>query len=421
MKPRLLFVAFAMALLLGATVTAVHALPTMQDTAVIVTVADGANLRAGPGIPFARVGSAAAGADLQVVGCSADCTWYKTADGSWIAAELLIDPPTTLPRIDAVAQATAASAPGADALRLPTPTPSVRSTTSLTLTQSNTPTLQTVVDAGAVDTTPIANANANLRSGPGTNFERMGSVQAGEALDVIGRTADGEWLQLAGDVWIAAFLVENLGVDISLVENLPTPAPTVAELVLPPAAAGAEQTPEPPDVQPQADPEPAAGARDLVVEFINPHYNCEQGEEQFEFTPGIVEKIWAYRSFQVDMYIANNGVDAIEPIWSPTRWIITDGVNEMVNDKMWQWISRYTGKYEQPTIYPGQKAGWTWIAMPVGRYEWVKAVEFEHNGQLYRQEFDLGPYGNAHNYIDCGEPRSHTDYPTPTPRAQEGS
>ncbi len=154
----------------------------------------------------------------------------------------------------------------------------------------------------------------------------------------------------------------------------------------------------------------------LLATFLNPHYNCEQGEYEFEETRGIVEKIWAYRSFQVDMYITNNGADPIEPTWHPTRWILTNGANEMVNDRMWQWISRYSGKYAQPTIFPGQKAGWTWVVMPVGPGEWVKAVEYAYNGQLYRQEFDLGPYGNAYNYVDCGQPRVHKDYPTPTPK-----
>ena len=107
------------------------------------------------------------------------------------------------------------------------------------------------------------------------------------------------------------------------------------------------------------------------------------------------------------------------PIWKPTRWIITDGVNEMVNDQMWQWIDRRSGAYAQPAIYPGQSVGWTWIAMPVGRNEWVKAVEYEYKGHLYRKEFDLGPFGNAYNYKLCGPDRAHQEYPTPTPHPPE--
>jgi hypothetical protein len=40
----------------------------------------------------------------------------------------------------------------------------------------------------------------------------------------------------------------------------------------------------------------------------------------------------------------------------------------------------------------------------------------KHNGQLYRQEFNLGPYGNGYNYVGFGQPRVHKDNSTPTPK-----
>ena len=395
-------------LFLTAAVPAVLALPQLQGAGTAVTVTENANLRAGPGTSFARVGAAAAGDTLQVVGCNSDCTWYKTAAGAWIAGELLADPPATLPRVDGGGTEPGSTAtPNTGLLKLPTATPPVRTPASAV-----TGTVRVTADTGA----PVAAANANLRAGPGTDFARAGSVQAGAGLTLTGQTAGGDWLQLADGTWIAAFLVENPGSALPVVTNLPTPAPTAAPEPGTQAEPAAAATPVPDTTETAAAAPPPAGARDLVVEFINPHYNCEQGEYEFEATQGIVEKIWAYRSFQADMYITNNGTDPIEPTWKPTRWIITDGTNEMVNDRMWQWISRYSGVYAQPTIFPGQKAGWTWVAMPVGPGEWVKAVEYEHNGQLYRQEFDLGPHGNAYNYVDCGQPRVHKDYPTPTPK-----
>jgi endonuclease YncB( thermonuclease family) len=48
-----------------------------------------ANLRAGPGTAFARVGGVKAGDVLEVVGCEAGCTWYKLDSGSWISAALV--------------------------------------------------------------------------------------------------------------------------------------------------------------------------------------------------------------------------------------------------------------------------------------------------------------------------------------------
>jgi uncharacterized protein YraI len=392
-------------LVLTAGLSAVRALPHLPEAAVDVTVTANANLRAGPGTSFARVGAATAGDTLRVSGCNSDCTWYRTAAGGWIAGELLADPPTTLPRVsaDGVQQPGGTATPGTGSSSLVTATPPAHTTATAEI--------GTVTD------------NANLRAGPGTDFARAGSVQAGAVLTLTGETAKGDWLQLANGTWIAAFLVEKRGSALPVVTDLPAQLATPAHTATPESAAQTEPTAAitpAPDAAETAESvaatAPPAGTRDLVVEFINPHYNCEQGEYEFEGTPGIAERIWAYRSFQVDMYITNNGTDPIAPTWHPTRWIITDGANEMINDQMWQWISRYSGKYEQPTIFPGQMVGWTWIAMPVGPGEWVKAVEYEHNGQLYRQEFDLGPYGNAYNYINCGQPGPHNNYPTPTPK-----
>lgn len=52
--------------------------------------------------------------------------------------------------------------------------------------------------------------NANLRGGPGTSFAIVGGLSAGEAVQVIGQNAAGDWLQLrraGGPAWAAAFLL----------------------------------------------------------------------------------------------------------------------------------------------------------------------------------------------------------------------
>jgi hypothetical protein len=66
---------------------------------------------------------------------------------------------------------------------------------------------------------PVAGANANLRSGPGTTFSIVGSVKAGQALDVVGRNAAGDWLRLASGEWIAARLVNSVG-DVPVVDTM---------------------------------------------------------------------------------------------------------------------------------------------------------------------------------------------------------
>lgn len=53
------------------------------------TVAQNANLRAGPGTTFAIVGRATTGQEVSIVGQNADGSWYELADDQWIAAFLV--------------------------------------------------------------------------------------------------------------------------------------------------------------------------------------------------------------------------------------------------------------------------------------------------------------------------------------------
>ena len=55
----------------------------------------------------------------------------------------------------------------------------------------------------------VVNQNANLRKGPGTNFEVVGSAKAGQEVVVIGKNTDSDWYLLDNQVWIAAFLVDG--------------------------------------------------------------------------------------------------------------------------------------------------------------------------------------------------------------------
>ena len=57
---------------------------------------------------------------------------------------------------------------------------------------------------------PTANSAANLRAGPGTEYAKMGTVEAGQPIWVIGQNEQGDWLQLRTGVWIAASLVNNV-------------------------------------------------------------------------------------------------------------------------------------------------------------------------------------------------------------------
>lgn len=85
-----------------------------------------------------------------------------------------------------------------------------------------------------IPTGPSVNRTANLRTGPGTNYEIVGQVIADQEVVITGRTQAGGWYQLKNDYWIAAFLIDNA----------PTELLVVAPPPLPPA-----QTAEPPEVK----------------------------------------------------------------------------------------------------------------------------------------------------------------------------
>ena len=116
-----------------------------------------------------------------------------------------------------------------------------------------------------------ANANANLRSGPGTGYAVAGRAQAGDALAVVGRSADGSWLELAGGLWIAAFLVDDA----------PSGSGVVSEPVAVATPAGGNRTagtvaaPAPAAAQPP-DPEPAPAGTPAVQLLILANRGSEE-------------------------------------------------------------------------------------------------------------------------------------------------
>ena len=88
-----------------------------------------------------------------------------------------------------------------------------------------------------------ANKSANLRSGPGTNYLVAGSVQAGQALKVVGKNQAGSWVKLEDGKLIAAFLVVNAPT------NLPIAEAAAPESVASPVVAN---NPTPQQPKPQA-------------------------------------------------------------------------------------------------------------------------------------------------------------------------
>ena len=169
--------------------------------------------------------------------------------------------------------------------------------------------------------------------------------------------------------------------------STPSPTPTATNTF----------TPTPMPATPSRTPTPTP-APELVVEFRNLHYECQYGRILHAYS--LDQDVSGYRSFQADLFIENLSQSPVTPPWRPARWIVTNGVDEHEITQYWVWVSR-NGYHEQPVIEPGGVAGWTFLAYPLQEGEWVKAAEFEWNGVTYRREFDLGEFGDAHNYVAC--------------------
>jgi uncharacterized protein YgiM (DUF1202 family) len=201
---------------------------TLFDAAIIEGAT--ANLRGGPGTNFDIVGQAPAGQAVQIVAVSADNQWYLLADGAWVATFLIAQQPAGVP---VVTDAILAQVTGGGAA---TPTPAATQEVTPATTAAVTPTL-----AVTTPTTPTVTTDANLRSGPGTEFNVLGGTVTGQALNIVGRNADGTWFRLDNGGWVFGELVANAPAldTVPVLNNDGTPVEPVE-----PAAPAATPTPE---------------------------------------------------------------------------------------------------------------------------------------------------------------------------------
>jgi len=140
------------------------------------------------------------------------------------------------------AQPTPTPLPTATATPVP-PTDTPEPTPTATYTPTNTPTSTPKATATPTETpaptatpTPAVKIvkNANLRAGPGTNYQIVGKVSPGDKIQVTGKDKSGKWFQVKTEklaqAWIAGFLLKNvpakdLPVKTSSAPTV-TPAPT---------------------------------------------------------------------------------------------------------------------------------------------------------------------------------------------------
>ena len=209
--------------------------PQLQPAAVAALVNADSNLRAGPGVEYDRVGGINFGEEAAIVGISEDGEWYLLESGAWIFAALVteaVDVPVVSE--DAMAEQTTATDPEpvedeqtgteeeltttdteqaeaerTDAEQTETDQPEAELTES-----EETEAEQTETDDGLTQPVVIAPLGANLRAGPGVEFERVDGVEQDQILTIVAQDETGEWLKLEDASWIFADLVDNFPADL---------------------------------------------------------------------------------------------------------------------------------------------------------------------------------------------------------------
>ena len=170
----------------------------VQPVSITVAVARQAKLYSAPSEDADLIGLVATGGTVTVNGKDPTGRWYRLEEDVWIGGDELVDAPQDqVPVVVAETQQ---------------PTPESGEQPTQTETPAATPTVQ----LAAVQA--VVRLDANLRSGPGIEFERVDGVFAGDELSVVGQSADGEWYLLDRDAWLFTALVVE-AVDVPVVSE----------------------------------------------------------------------------------------------------------------------------------------------------------------------------------------------------------
>ena len=147
-------------------------------------------------------------------------------------------------------------------VKAPVPVPTWTPTAVTVTAVSPTSTPASVQVANTPVPAPTSNAytvrsNANVRGGPGTNYQIVGSRQAGDSVQPIGRTEDAQWLKLVDEHWIYAPLVDGESSRLPITRDFPAPPPQPTVTPSPqPTATPPPQPTVTPSPQPTATPSP---------------------------------------------------------------------------------------------------------------------------------------------------------------------
>lgn len=171
----------------------------LQKEYQLQVTANGVNLRSGPGTNYDIVGSANQGEILTLLDITGD--WYQVQTSVGLQAYIKAE----------FTQTTEKATP------VPAPFPS----------QPDSPV------STSVNQVEVISGTVYLRSGPGSNFDQMGSVSEGDILSVLGQ--EGDWYKIekadGSSAYIAGWLVTSTNVAVptlAIPDRNPAAVPTLA-------------------------------------------------------------------------------------------------------------------------------------------------------------------------------------------------
>ncbi len=203
--------------------------PPTELVPVLAAVNADSNLRAGPGVEFDRIDGINFGEEASIVGISPDGEWYLLESGLWLFAALVTEA-VDVPVVNEDGQLDQMAAAGTEQQETEQAgTDEQQAETEQTQEDSEQPaaeqpetddqetatdTEQTDADAEQPQPVVIAPLGANLRAGPGVDFERVDGAEEGKVLTIVAQDETGAWLQLDDGSWISAALVANVPADL---------------------------------------------------------------------------------------------------------------------------------------------------------------------------------------------------------------
>ena len=143
-------------------------------------------IHAGPGTNFPSIGVLQRNDKISPVALHSNGYWLKLADDQWIPSWRVKGIPPNLPTVQ--------------------PTP---------VRPHQIPTRERNF--------PFANTVANLRDGPGIDFQIVGGLAVGERVNPVAIVPDGLWLKLSNGAWVYSQLIENIPLGLPVESNLPVP------------------------------------------------------------------------------------------------------------------------------------------------------------------------------------------------------